>query len=446
MSGILIHKKTYKPFYNIEKKGIEVIHESVNDFEFYCSILPTSSYNSSSKQIIKYSNGNMLLFDGTIFNLKEFTNSTNDLAYLKNLFSKGWQKKIITQMNKWDGFWSIIYFDKGSNQFYIISDPMGKKQIYYSSQGISNDIKTLIEQDESFFFQTFQIGTSPTYFDYILRALPNTILITSSDNILSVESIKGYYKFRSPSKCLPIPYSLEKSVKNRLNNKMDDITIFVSGGLSSTILIYEVLKSYKKEKIQFLHIENREDKYIDIIEKFFDIKVEIIKFKDIEIDIKDMATTLEIAKYDSSCLALWNLVKKSKNTVILTGYGSSSLFAGYKHSIVKDLYEKDCNFLIYFYNIIINKIASRFKKEIRCPFQSKYLKESSLRLNHFTRKNQGILRKWYKDKIPIEIINREKKDFYYKNEEKIKELYLEEQYQYYNKYAIRLQDQSFNKK
>ena len=94
-------------------------------------------------------------------------------------------------------------------------------------------------------------------FENIRRVLPNKLYIKKGNNLLNHKVISPYYSIKK-DKNISLYSLLEEAVKDRLVNKIDNITIFVSGGLDSTIILHHLLDNYPKEKIQFLSIDNEE--------------------------------------------------------------------------------------------------------------------------------------------------------------------------------------------
>ena len=76
----------------------------------------------------------------------------------------------------------------------------------------------------------------------------------------------------------------------------------------------------------------------------------------------------------------------------------------------KDTYRYDVFLeLPYLHHIRLDRISMHFTKELRNPFLSKDVLAYSYSLSWEKRKGKGILKETYKDIIPVEILNREKK-------------------------------------
>ncbi len=438
MCGILIYNKDYSPLYNIKHRGEQHTEKKLNNFIFNHSSLPLQTNGLNISQPIEFKNGDLLLFNGEIFNYKEFSNASSDLHYLKDFFRKGYKDSLIKQINKWDGFWSIVYYDKMHNCFYLFTDPLGKKQLYYSDKGISSEIKPLIEDNQSYYYSGFYYGTHGTMFSNIYRILPNKIYKINGENLLQTKTINDYYKFNRKEN-VDFEKLMDKSIKRRLINKMDKITLLVSGGLDSTIILFHLLKHLDKNQIQFLTIENKEDQYIKIVEDYFKIKCERIKLDNQKIkkEIKVICKSYEINVDYGSLIPQWYLVLNAKNKVILTGDGADELFSGYDRSNYKDTQHYDVFMeLPYLHHIRLDRISMQFTKEIRNPFLSKEIIEFALSLSYKKRKNKKYLKEIYKNKIPIEIIERKKMPLrYLKEKQKNERLIQKYHFKVFNKFS-----------
>ena len=113
--------------------------------------------------------------------------------------------------------------------------------MYFSENGICSEIKPLIENEKSYYYSGFYEGTHGTMFDNIFRVLPNKIYKMDGSNLLINTKINNYYKFDKKENVNFLSL-MDTSVKRRLINKIDKITLFVSGGLDSTIILYHLLK------------------------------------------------------------------------------------------------------------------------------------------------------------------------------------------------------------
>jgi len=360
-------------------------------------------------QPIKLNNGNYLLFNGEIFNYpKEFK---NDVEFLIDYFSVSyWEGRIGSgSYNDWDGFWAICIVTP--DKVYAFTDPLGKKQLYYKDGCISSEIKPLLQFNDELdpFFPSEELyPNSRTPFSVIKRILPNRLHIFKGEEV-KVCPGDLYDLRREPTKG-PLYYLIQESVKRRMINRLDSNTLFVSGGLDSTIILHHLKELGALDSFQLLTIENEFDgDYIEILEEHFDCKVERIPA-----DLSTLETLKAIKGYEypverGSLFPQYNLCKASKGSVLYSGDGADELFSGYKRAQVKDTQEYDVFVEIpYYHNIRLDRIAMMFTKELRSPFLGHEVVRYAMNLPYEERKGKKILKELYRGKIPCAIIDRSK--------------------------------------
>ena len=105
-----------------------------NNYTFGFNHLAIENLSNSTQPFIK--NNIMIVFNGEIYNYKEFGKTEVDAVF--NL----WQKYGIEFVNKLDGMFAIAIYDK---KLYLFRDIFGKKPLYFTENGIfSSEIKAII--------------------------------------------------------------------------------------------------------------------------------------------------------------------------------------------------------------------------------------------------------------------------------------------------------------
>ena len=325
---------------------------------------------------------------------------------------KGWFKN--KQIHEWDGFWSLVLIDK--DRIYCFTDPLGKKQLYYSPKGISSEIKPLLNE-YGLNHMLIPITIKGNYFKRVFRIKPNCIYMFKQNKGEWFNNVKyflnNYYKFKKIDKKVDLYKLINKSVVDRLINRMDNITLLISGGLDSTIILYHLYIN-RIENIEYLTIENDEGIYIDNISSFFGIKIKKIDLKNI--NINRVVKTVEHPYDYGSSIPQYFLFKNSKNRVVFTGDGADELFGGYNRSLFSDTQSYDVfTELPYLHHIRLDRLSMNFTKECRNPFLSRDIINYSLSLSYKDRIGKRILKTMYKNKIPSIILEREKKPLRYGN-------------------------------
>ena len=413
MCGILIHYRDFEPKYNLKHRGIIYRDMDYKNLILKHWSLPLQTYNTNLEQPLRINKDRVLLYNGEIFNYKDFGDYNNDVEYLLDFFSKrDWFKN--KQIHEWDGFWSLVLIDKDC--IYCFTDPLGKKQLYYSPKGISSEIKPLLNE-YGLNHMLIPITIKGNYFKRIFRIKPNCIYMFKQNKGKWFDNVKyflnNYYKFKKMNKKIDLYELINKSVVDRLINRMDNITLLISGGLDSTIILYHLYINRIKN-IEYLTIENDEDVYIDSISSFFNIKIKKISLKNINIH---RITKMIEHPYDyGSSIPQYFLFKNSKNRVVFTGDGADELFGGYSRSLLSDTQNYDIfTELPYLHHIRLDRLSMNFTKECRNPFLSKDIINYSLSLNYKDRIGKKILKTMYMNKIPSIILEREKKPLRYGN-------------------------------
>lgn len=408
MCGILIHRNNFNPCFNVDHRGLETSKIEKKDFILSHSSLPLQSKGTGNVQPIQLDNGDILLFNGEIFNVSEISKYGEDLGYLKNLFKDGLPKKINQIINSWDGFWSIVIYSPQKNRFTCFTDPLGKKQLYRSSRGICSEIKPLIEKGKGFLFSSLNIGNNKTMFDYIYRLLPGFIYELEAENLLKYS--KSHYVEIAPKPNLGFESLMDISTSRRIINKIDNYSLFLSGGLDSSVILYHLAKKGYLDKTEILTVENSDD--IEIVEKLS--KEFGFKFKEVPMSTDDLELGKIVKAYEhpydiGSLIPQWHLTKAASNSVILTGDGADELFSGYSRAQEKDTWLYDVfRELPYFHHPRIDRMSMHFTKEVRNPFLSKEFISLANSTKWEERKGKMQIKQAYKGKLPDYVLGRKK--------------------------------------
>lgn len=376
--------------------------------DFYS--LPLSSNGFGLEQPVIFRFG-YLLFNGEIFNYKELNPfAESDLHYLVDFLNKNDQNiyNLYEESLKWDGFWSIAFVSKQKSTISFFTDWMGKKQLYFSKNGISSEIKPLLDNNLPFRFPYTDkdFGTSNTAFMGIFRAIPGTLYQYEFTNNLPYAVARKNY-FISPSSTNL--YSLiDQSVKRRLENRVDGISILLSGGLDSNIVLHHLLDHTKD--FEAISIRNQEDDVLDAIASKYKIDIKFIDDDFLPEDLHQAVYHYEYPLDYGSLVPNYLLFKNVKNSMVLTGDGSDELFGGYNRCLEQDTWEYDTlGELPYYHNIRLDRMSMAFTKEARSPLMSMDLARFSKTLPWHQRRDKRILRNLYEHKLPQEVIQAKKK-------------------------------------
>jgi asparagine synthase (glutamine-hydrolysing) len=404
-------------------RGLKKTELQVGKFKLTHFKLPfQTTLDDDFTQPIDLGDGSYLLYNGEIFNVPR--GFKNDVDYLTHVFSKSdWIETIDVVSLGWDGFWAIAI--AGPFGYYCFTDPLGKKQLYQSMDSLSSEIKPLLKEGYEL-NKDYQIDSEfleDTPFVGIKRIIPNRLYYYFTENLISPLSSV------SLGDCFPVTKSahyisstlrqkMKDAVVSRLINKGGSISVLVSGGLDSTIIVSILHELYLDGRldlkaIDFLTIENGDDeRYIKIVESYYGIEVRRIRipeFIDFDDQIKEILKAYEHPIDLGSLIPQYYLCKKAKGNVIITGDGADELFSGYNRAYESDTQNYDVfTELPFYHNIRLDRMSMIFSKEIRSPFMGLEVIKEALKIPYDQRIGKRVLKLSYYLDVPMSIITRTK--------------------------------------
>jgi|694.fasta_scaffold02834_27 asparagine synthase (glutamine-hydrolysing) len=391
----------------LKHRGIFERNIKHGNWEICFNSLPLSSFKTGIEQPIEISNYK-IVFNGEIFNYKLLIKESNsDIHYLQLLMKKC-QNDIFLfykESLKWEGFWSISIIKKNGD-VYCFTDPLGKKQLYYNSIGLSSEIKPLINNNEYLNYNELNFGNNKTNFKNIKRLIPSYLYLYKLNNKYPVKIKWQNYWYKINNNNL---YEIiDKNIKLRLDNNYDGISLLLSGGLDSNIILHHVLKY--TNNIDIVSIENNESTNIKEICNINNINTNFINDKYTDTELSNAILSYEHSLDYGSLLPNYLLFKSCKNSLVLTGDGADELFGGYNRAILNDTFYYDVFLeLPYYHNIRLDRMSMAFTKEARSPLMSLELVRYCVNLDRKYRVNKKILRDLYSSYLPKFIIEGIKK-------------------------------------
>lgn len=411
----------------IVHRGFRSLISVHDDLGFGHVRLPIQNPSFEFDQPYEYDN-KIFLFVGEILNYKDLDpTAESDIVVL----AKKWCEEGINAFKSFEGFWSVVIYDKKLQQLHVITDPLAYKPLYFRKKPcfeISSEIKALlidpIEYDPLYFSSTAKWGyhhTGNNTFDMSIKKIePGTYTIFSfyASMYSDYDDTLAYSNQYIPLKPQRTDLfgALKKSVKYHTVSDLP-IGLLLSGGLDSSI-IYHFVKQLTNN-ITIFHIDNNEEEYLE----FLDIpsSTQVVK---VSIDEKTYDIN-KILYYNESPFDLGSMVpqyllaeeiKKHGINVILSGDGADELFGGYQRMKEYDAQYSDIfQELIYYHIPRLDKLMMSQTIELRCPFLSTEVIQHALSLPYSDRINKSYLRSTFKDYLPNEICYGSKRPLKYKN-------------------------------
>lgn len=274
-------------------------------------------------------------------------------------------------LNKLNGMWAFVIYDKVRNEFFISRDRFGKKPLYYCQTNdafvFSSDIKAIlqypnIEKKPNLPFLRRYLNLGPkehlleTAFVGIYKFPQASFLVATNEDLVRSIQPKIFWTIcpnlsrekvseKKAKEYAQTYYELLfDSVRLRLRADVK-VGSALSGGLDSSSIVYlvnqqlkELGKSELQETFSSVYKTNGtedcdESVYINLLANFLKVNSNQIepKQEDIPLEHAKMIFNMENPP-ESSCMSGWHTFKKvseTEVTVTLDGQGADEQLAGY---------------------------------------------------------------------------------------------------------------------
>lgn len=385
----------------------------------------------SNQPFVLNKGGNVLVFNGEIYNYIELRNELEYSFQTKSdteVLAAGIQQMGIEWIKKCNGMFAFCYFDKSSHRLILGRDRFGIKPLYYyvdkevfvfSSEikGILNSglVRTEFNEDViDEYLGNRYIREPYTFFKNIYQLPAGHYLSVSEDLEISFskywnlpKEFNMESKYDENSVCEKFKEEVNKAIKRRM---MADVTVgaYLSGGVDSS-LISAVTSMASDKPINTYTIgfpELNEFEYAKLVAEqygtnhheivmdevnYFDMMNEIIKYKDSPLGVPNEIPLAQMSK-----------VLKKDITVVLSGEGADELLGGYGRIFRSPFdyinIDKDCDKDFYHYFIdkyeyvpreirdkylcCAHPLRDEYDKQIRIEFSNKKNEENVFRFFH----------------------------------------------------------------
>lgn len=322
----------------------------------HCRLSIIDLSNAASQPFCDNETGNIISYNGEIYNYKELRIELEKLG--QKFYSNSDTEVVLKAYNQWgiksfsrfNGMFAFCIFDKLNNNIILSRDSIGIKPLYYFLNNeqliFASEVrafKQLLTEEFEYWkvlFLTYGFIPEPyTKLKDVYSLEPGSII---EFNLNTFTTSKSKFKFESLSKINfksqfdteIIKYKLFDAVERHLISDAE-IGMFLSGGIDSSILTLIASTIHNKINtlsIHFEEIEYSEKKFQDIIASAtnskhksfqlnkitFDNHVEEI-FNDYDLPSNDGVNTWFISKYASD----YGL------KAVLSGLGADEIFGGY---------------------------------------------------------------------------------------------------------------------
>lgn len=313
----------------------------------------------------------------------------------------------------------------------LSTDPLGKEQLYYNIDTLKysdsiNDLITSREKDGLYFSTILKFGYNyddRTPYKNIKRVLPGerVIISKSKKSIYKEPGFEFDFNRKENKNIKDLLFEKIKEELTQIPKEEKEIGVLLSGGIDSSIVSAILLQlkeeGYISQDIRFFSINNSEDtEYIELFEKRFNIKStrlnydlsnltddekkEVLKINETPVDLGSLFPTYVMFKE----------LQKQNIRYIFTGDGPDELFGGYKRIDEYDSQLSDIFYELSFYHFPrLNKLARYFGLILKTPWCDEEMVRLAVNLPLEDRTHKKIMKDNFKDLIPEEIINREKR-------------------------------------
>jgi len=398
-----------------------VMSSPSGDFQFGHVRLPIQGLDEHYDQPYHWGE-NIFLFVGEIFNYKELVpHAQSDIECLAIM----WDKYGIKCFNYFDGFWSVIVYQSNGNVCHVITDFLAKKPLYLHlpTGAVSSEIKAFLPLtgnepsalDPMYFSAVEKWGYhtgQQTYLKDVIKLPPGSrYVIDHSGRVTHYE----HWTALRPRYDVDIRLAIQQAVQRRVVVSDVPVSMLVSGGLDSTIIL-ELTKRYTADSITLFHFGDEELEYLDKLNIPSGYKVvkldvnhqdadfpkyveRVMYYNDGPVDLGSMLPQYDLAQ----------AINAAGFQVAISGDGADELFGGYRRmkdydSQYSDIFEE----LVYYHLPRLDKLMMSHTVELRCPFLSRPVIEGAMGLAYEQRKNKTYLRYLFEDIVPREIVEREK--------------------------------------
>ena len=295
----------------------------------------------------------VLVYNGEIYNYKDLSHNpkTDTETLAKGLKKEGWEF-----LKKCDGMFALAFYNKTTKELILARDTNGTKPLYYGYQNeklyFSSEIKSLLEcgferrvckRALGLYYNQGYVPGYLTMFEGINKLVPGEVMVNGKKhNLLDYDLTEPNnldFNYVKRQVQLKNNYCVEQTLMGRRN-----IGLFLSGGLDSTSILYEMKELGVKPRTFTSSFATTDPKSklnqdSEIAKRVCDewgIENNMLyqTQQDYVDALEDTFYALEEPRQGKSFPTYYNMnkfISSNDITVTLAGDGGDELFAGYKH-------------------------------------------------------------------------------------------------------------------
>jgi asparagine synthase (glutamine-hydrolysing) len=353
------------------------------------SILDLSENGKQPMQTLQ----TVITVNGEIYNFRELRSELEGKYQFKSnsdseVILYGYEEwGLATLLEKIDGMYAFVIYDKKERKIYIARDRYGIKPLFYSLKNgqlcWGSELKALttflgnenleIDNTALYDYLTYLYIPTPKTLYNDIKKLPPAHYLTYDLNADS-SMLKRYWELPTKEIDTTIETASEKvreyiskSVKEQMISDVP-IGFFLSGGIDSSIIVSEASnhsKNINTYSIGFDVEEHNETKYAKIISTIFHTNHHeaILKSKDANDLESKLVAWFDEPFADTSAFPTYlvSSFAKRSSTVVLTGDGGDELFGGYDWYDRFYSYKKKQIGFLTFLKRPISKLKTKFR-------------------------------------------------------------------------------------
>ena len=369
--------------------------------------------------------GNVIAFNGEIYNFKEIKNEILTLKMNLKFISSGDTEVILKAyqvfgieklLEKLDGMFAFAIWDHKKQKLFLARDKLGEKPLFYTTDNNNGIIfgsiysaltsHPQIQRNFKFNFKSLNQYLTLNYllfentFDENIKSLKpsNYLIIKKENNSVQIQQ-KQYWNlnkhvienknYRVEEAKEKFLYLLKNSIKSRIVSDVD-VGIYLSGGIDSSIMTILMKEMFgDKHSLHHLSFDEKnfdESQHVEYLASKLNVSPKIYtmpKPSVIADEFPKIVEAMDQPMSDTAFLSNFYLSKFSSkfSKVIISGDGGDELFGGYV-TYTADIIKKKISFipkpiLKKFNDIFIKNLKDNYSNKIGNSYKVKKFFENS---------------------------------------------------------------------